>query len=1133
MSRNRLKDFCLSCGHWFSWAVIFIIAAAVVGLLSLQFGLLDRVVSNYAQSSFQTIVGDSSAAKVDRTVLRLTGDGHLAIEARDLNLSQNYNNSELEAEKQLAAIAAGKEPNTNPQFQMSVAKAQLKLDPFDLTQGEANITAVEISDVDLVFNAQTITDETPAMEMPQIDRIEQAVDSLFLILNQLESQRALQNANDVVFNNVRVDHPVANRFGGLILEEIKVEKDKGEILALSGSVLLGDQKLELNIDQSKEGARKWISVQLSEIAIDFETNDANPNFRSGLVTKISSILEIGQATASEKTSVTANLKFAPGTLKMGGEDTELNASELNVAYDPEKKSIELLSSKFSVARSQFPLVGGIINAENFEGGSGNGQGSGKGNWPGSGLVFDLLIKDGYLSPKDTNEEPVDFSAKAFGHYDFSANTLVAEELLVTTGPDYAAGNAVFKFSDGQSPEINLSLDVPRIQTSVAKQFWPFWLGRGTRGWATNSIYGGEINNLKLWLHIDTGRFSSPIRPIRHTAEDYQVDYDFKNARVNIVGEIPPVRNAFGSMKLRGGEIVVKIDEGASYFSSDRKMDIIGGEVVIGNTYNVPLMADVDINLSGWADAAAELISFEPIDALDEVGLEPDDISGLVDANVKATFGLIQSQNPPDPVWDVTLALNGVDIKKPIEGYNLTNINGTLDVDLEKAVLEAKMKADGVNVTASIIEPVRNSAVVPERKLSGTINEKERALLKLGLDDIIFGNVDFTITQIAENRDSVELNLKNSKIVAPGTGWVKSKGIAAQASFQLIQDGNDLDVENFKFGGKGFSAQGEISLDEGGMKSAKFTSVKLAPKDNYNFSLSRKSGGYTVTVGGEAFDMRPLITQIKANSEQARKQSKSEASFDLTGKVGNVYGFGGEHLTNATMRYAEEQAIPILAEFTGRTKLGGSVAARMSGDVKNERITVASDDSGSFWRFFDIYAYVQGGSLDLVMTKSGEEPYKGEVLIRKFKVIGDERLKTLVSTRASEKERSLNEALKGRLDVSRVNFDLADIRVQMDNGVMFIDDGIVRGAQIGAAFSGLLYDQDDNTDMAGTFMPAYALNRFFGEIPVLGALLGNGKDKALLGITFRVSGSSDNPRVQVNPLSVVAPGVFRNIFEFRK
>ena len=1121
MSRNRFIDVCLSCGHWFSWLVIGIIIVAVGGLMSLQLGVLDRVVSDYTQTSFQRIVGDNSAAKVDRTVLRFTGDGYLAFEARDLNLSQNFTAPNIDPKDQLTAIAAGDHSKVKPQFEISVAKAQLKLDPIDLAQGEANIAAVDISDVDLVFNSQVITDETPAMAMPQIDRVEQAVNGLFAILAQLENEKALQNAKDISFKNVRVDHPFASRFGGLTLTEINVEKKDGVILALSGSPLLDEQVLNIEIDQSLEGTRKWVNLQLSEIAVEFETKDPSPKFRSGLITKVSSILEIGQATEQSPASVNANLKLAPGTLKMGGQNTDLNASEINLAYDPVKKSVELLSSNISIANSRFPLVGGIINAENFEGG------------PDSGLVFDLLVNDGVLSPTDTDEAPVEFSAKAFGHYDFSANTLVAEELLVTTGANYATGNALFRFVDGESPEINLELDVPRVQTAVAKQFWPFWLGRGTRGWATNSIYGGEINNLKLWLHVDAGRFSSPIRPIRHKPEDYQVDYTFKNARVNIAGEIPPVRNAFGSMKLRGGEIVVNIDTGVSYFPSNRKMEITDGRVVIANTYSTPLMADIDLNLSGWADAAAELISFEPIDALDQVGLAPDDISGLVDANVKATFGLIPSQNPPDPVWDVKLALNGVDIKKPIEGYNLTNINGTLDVDLEKAVLDAKMKADGVNVTANIVEAVGNSNVKQTRVLTGTINDKERALLKLGLDDIVFGDVDFEITQVAENIDDVALNLRNSKIVSPGTGWVKSKGIAAQASFQLVTDDDDIEIENFKFGGKGFSARGEISLDNNGMRSAKFTSVKLAPKDNYNFSLSRVKGGYKVNVGGEAFDMRPLITQIKANSEQVRKKSKSEASFDLTGKINKVYGFGGEHLTNATMRYVEEQAIPMLAEFTGRTKTGGSVAARLKGDSKDERITVASDDSGSFWRFFDIYAYVQGGSLDLIMTKSGNEPYKGDVLIRKFKVIGDERLKTLVSTRASEKERSLNEALKGRLDVSRVSFDLADIRVQMDNGVMFVDDGIVRGAQIGAAFSGLLYDQDDNTDMAGTFMPAYALNRFFGEIPVLGALLGNGKDKALLGITFRVSGNSDNPRVQVNPLSVVAPGVFRNIFEFRR
>jgi hypothetical protein len=70
------------------------------------------------------------------------------------------------------------------------------------------------------------------------------------------------------------------------------------------------------------------------------------------------------------------------------------------------------------------------------------------------------------------------------------------------------------------------------------------------------------------------------------------------------------------------------------------------------------------------------------------------------------------------------------------------------------------------------------------------------------------------------------------------------------------------------------------------------------------------------------------------------------------------------------------------------------------------------------------------------------------------------------------------------------------------------------------------------DMTGTFMPAYGLNRLFAELPIIGAILGNGRDRGLLGITFKVVGRFDQPKLTINPLSIIAPGVFRQIFEFQ-
>ena len=89
----------------------------------------------------------------------------------------------------------------------------------------------------------------------------------------------------------------------------------------------------------------------------------------------------------------------------------------------------------------------------------------------------------------------------------------------------------------------------------------------------------------------------------------------------------------------------------------------------------------------------------------------------------------------------------------------------------------------------------------------------------------------------------------------------------------------------------------------------------------------------------------------------------------------------------------------------------------------------------------------------------------------------------------------------------------------------------RGPLIGTTFQGTVYDPEGRNDMTGTFMPAYGLNRLFGELPLVGELLGNGRDRGLIGVTFKLDGLAKSPRLQVNPLSIVAPGIFRQIFEY--
>jgi hypothetical protein len=51
------------------------------------------------------------------------------------------------------------------------------------------------------------------------------------------------------------------------------------------------------------------------------------------------------------------------------------------------------------------------------------------------------------------------------------------------------------------------------------------------------------------------------------------------------------------------------------------------------------------------------------------------------------------------------------------------------------------------------------------------------------------------------------------------------------------------------------------------------------------------------------------------------------------------------------------------------------------------------------------------------------------------------------------------------------------------------------------------------------------------LPVIGLFLGNGNNEGLFGVTYEVVGTPGAPVLRVNPISAMAPGVFRKIFEF--
>ena len=106
---------------------------------------------------------------------------------------------------------------------------------------------------------------------------------------------------------------------------------------------------------------------------------------------------------------------------------------------------------------------------------------------------------------------------------------------------------------------------------------------------------------------------------------------------------------------------------------------------------------------------------------------------------------------------------------------------------------------------------------------------------------------------------------------------------------------------------------------------------------------------------------------------------------------------------------------------------------------------------------------------------------------------------------------------------RVDFDKSPGRV-------VLRDGVVRGPVLGATIDGSVDYNRDELQLRGTLVPLYGPNNLLGQLPIVGLFLG-GEKEGLVGITYEVVGKPGNPVLRINPISALAPGMLRKVFEF--
>ncbi|MEM8915727.1 MAG: AsmA-like C-terminal region-containing protein, partial [Pseudomonadota bacterium] len=125
--------------------------------------------------------------------------------------------------------------------------------------------------------------------------------------------------------------------------------------------------------------------------------------------------------------------------------------------------------------------------------------------------------------------------------------------------------------------------------------------------------------------------------------------------------------------------------------------------------------------------------------------------------------------------------------------------------------------------------------------------------------------------------------------------------------------------------------------------------------------------------------------------------------------------------------------------------------------------------------------------------------------------------------------SLN-GLQGELEGEGILFNGLEADFTFDEGMLTVIDGNTGGSGLGLTLEGTIDTGEQQINMDGTIVPIRGINRLLGQVPVIGELFG-GRNEGVFAFTYKVRGPLSDPQASVNPLSVLAPGVLREIFRF--
>jgi hypothetical protein len=867
-------------------------------------------------------------------------------------------------------------------------------------------------------------------------------------------------------------------------------------LSLAGAVAAGDVQLSLTTNKADPSAS--ITAQISGVAANDLAAQVPPlGFLQVLDAPLSGTITAALDTTGAIGTLEGALEIGPGALTptAGTPPIAFESAALALSYDPALARLNISSLGMRSATAAFDGRGHVL----LHGADGTPMtAAAEGALP-AAFVAQLALQDMRIDPEGTFASPVTFATGALDlKLTLDPFRIDVGQLSLIDGDQHlqAAGWAEGR-DDGWQAGLDIELNEIPAERLVA--LWPLRLVPKTRAWLADNVQGGQLSNVQGAVRLTPG--ADP---------RLQLGYEFREAEVRFLRTLPSITSGTGYATLDGKRYVIVLDQGTVAAPFGGQIDVAGSTFEIADITRRPNVAQIGLATRSSVTAALSLLDLPPFGFMTKANRPVDLGDGVAQVQTQLTIPLAGRVQLADVDYTVSGRITDFSSDKLVPGRNVQA--ETLALTASPAGMEitgeGRLGRLPFDVTYSqSFDPSQRG----RSRINGIVTLSAEALDDLNInlpDGFLRGSGPAEVILALRRGEPAELTLESRLggigLTVPELGWTKPRD--ARGSFTLeVTLSTPPRVTALDLEVAGLRAEGEIRLREGGgLQEANFSRLAVGDWFDAEVTLTGQGrGAASVAVTGGMIDLRQMPDR-DAGSGNGNPFTLRLDRLVVTDSIAFT-GFRGEFSPRGGLN----------GSFTAGVNGEGAIAGTLVPADNGSAVRIQSDDAGTVMAAAGVFASARGGTLDLqLMPRAQEGTFDGRAEIERVRVRNASVLAELLNAVSVV---GLLEQLNG----SGIVFNNAEIDFLLTPRAIEISRGSAVGASLGVSMAGVYQTGNRALNVQGVISPIYLVNG-------VGAVLTR-RGEGLFGFNYSLTGTADAPSIFVNPLSILTPGMFRDIF----